>query len=308
MRKLIIPIVSMRSHETNRYSLLKDGNLQLHIARARYGDIIMVPRNSVDLEELMDRFQHIQFVPLQDWPLNAYETRKRFWQMHDIEEKIRGKKISHIVTDITNCPVESVPVIYNFNITADPKNPRPYIDEFLESDVESANKSLRTFVLNDIQKENLVKAGVDENKIVVSQKVLSPSMYFQYFSEALSKFDGVFHPFRISDKCYKFDEVIKHVAGTHLGITITDPNDSYIGSEYESLAQSLNVPVTIKKLSKDEYYKTLAKRPLIYYFENPNEVFHPGLAELLYFGCRIKCPHQLPNVDDLIVKGDVWLS
>ena len=181
MRKLIIPIVSMRSHETNRYSLLKDGNLQLHIARARYGDIIMVPRNSVDLEELMDRFQHIQFVPLQDWPLNAYETRKRFWQMHDIEEKIRGKKISHIVTDITNCPVESVPVIYNFNITADPKNPRPYIDEFLESDVESANKSLRTFVLNDIQKENLVKAGVDENKIVVSQKVLSPSMYFQYF-------------------------------------------------------------------------------------------------------------------------------
>lgn len=308
--KIIVPILSMRSHESGDYALLKDGNLQLHLARASYGDFIVVPKSSVDFDELVQRHRKFTFVQLEQWPENAYETRKNFWAINAsvIAQLIKSTNCQYLVTDITGCPIDICDIIYNFNITKDPDLDRPYIDGFLPLDVESVHKSYRTFVLNERQKINLIKAGAPSEKIIVSQRVLDPSNYFGTLWSNNVKVNEIFHPFRISDKCYKFNEVLEYAHRTHQDVVITDPNDSYIGSEYESLAASMNVKVTISKLTKAEYYETLSSRPLILYFEDPNKVFHPGLAELLYFGCRIKCPYQLPNVDDLIVKGDLWLS
>lgn len=304
---LIIPICSMRSHVDDRYALTKDGNIQLHLARAHPGSIILVPANNSDIDTLKALHPDITFIELNNYPVNALAVRETFWKQHKqtVIDLIREYNIDTVVTDITNSGLQSVvpTLVYNFNITGgDPTNPREYIDKFLLDDVYSVNNSSYTSVLNESQRDILIKHGADGNKIMVDRRVIRPDMYAMYRDRPdNSYFRGIFHPFRISDTCYRFDKVLEDVARIDGTVTITDPNDSYYGSQYEKLADRLGVDVHVVKYTKDEYYQVLGSQPTIFYYEDPNKVFHPGLAELIYFKCNIVSPYKLPDIKELLL-------
>lgn len=298
MPHLRVPIYSMRSHETSEYAVLKDGNLQLHLNRARAGDIIAIPKNASDADELRELFPEFEFVPLW-YKENAFETRKHFWEENQwvVDSLVEYYDVVGLVTDITGYKGRH-PVWFNFNITMNPEKPLFYIDQFIEEDVSSVNRSKYTTVLNQCQKDVLVKHGADDYKIIVDQKVVRPSVIERYAAglEAIHV-NGIFHPFRISDQCYRFNQVVECAIQTQQPVYITDPNDSFDRSHYPEEAV-----IRLTKLSKAEYYQVLKGRPHIQYFENPEKVFHPGLAEFIYFGAFISSPYNIPMYSDVVIN------
>ncbi|ADG36044.1 conserved hypothetical phage protein [Acinetobacter phage Acj61] len=309
MRKLIVPIFSMRSYETGLYSVLKDGNFQLHLSRARAGDVITIPTAIADYDELKELFPEFVYIQV-PYMTNAFETRRSFWNCNrdKIAKIITFLDCDIVVTDITGY-FGKIPIIFNFNITADPENPRAYIDGFLQTDVASVILSQRTFVLNQCQKDVLVENGAPAEKIVVCQKVVSPEIIDRYLGDAEVIHIGdrtIFHPFRISDKCYDFDAVVEKSMELKNGaVFVTDPNDTFDRSKYPERAVIHNI-----KLSKQDYYRVLIGQPKIIYNENPQKVFHPGLAELIYFDADIESEYIMPLYEDVVIENgeDVWLS
>lgn len=297
MSLFIVPIFSMRSYETNEYAVLKDGNFQLHLNRACPGDYLAYPRNSSDIKECIELFPELNFVPLW-YKENAYETRKHFWSENEfvVDSLIEYYDCSGLVTDITGYDGAQT-VQFNFNITMDPEVPRYYIDEFIDIDVSSVERSIYTTVLNQCQKDVLVSRGASSDKIFVDQKVINPAVIERY-SEGLApiKIDGIFHPFRISDKCYQFERVVDQAAAEGSRLYITDPNDSFKREDYRP-----DVEIIKFKPSKVEYYQILKSRPHIIYHENPGLVFHPGLAEFIYFGAHIHSEHEMPSYEDVVL-------
>lgn len=297
MASLIVPIYSMRDHESGLYSLLKDGNLQLHLSRMSKDDYLAVPTNTSDYFNflslgLVDASKIVRLV----YGSNAYDTRKNFWKYNALNVNYMCEAYNlGLVTDITGFKGEVKTLSYNFNITSYPELDRPYIDEFLEIDVKSVNSSNKTTVLNYRQKEVLVENGADPSKIEINTKVLKPEL-IDILSEGDPIFDYkekyknyIFFPFRISDKAYNFEQVVnKH---RDHWIIITDPNNSYDG----------NYPNVVKiEINKNEYYRILKAKPTIVYNENPELVLHPGLAELIYFDCNILCNYRLPKLENLM--------
>lgn len=286
---IIIPIYSMRSYETGKYSILKDGNFKLHINRMDWNkDYLVVPHNISDLDEFLD----LDIIPSSqlifgEYGENAYDTRKNFWHSNDINFEALG---FDVVTDITGFPYDNN-FINNFNITKDPNNPRWYIDEFIDKDIDSIQRAENTFVLNQGQKDYLL--SLDPTlKIQVSQKVIRKE-YFEKVKmdpPALDFKVDIFFPFRISDPAYKFTEVVEN--NPEKTILITDPNDSYT-ENYSNVIK--------KRFTKREYYGIIYTRPKIIYNENPEKIFHPGLADFIYFGCDIECPFTLPKLEDVLI-------
>jgi hypothetical protein len=293
-----VPIFSMRSYETGEYAVLKDGNFQLHLNRASAGDIIAVPRNASDIEECKELFPEFEFVPLW-YKENAYETRKHFWEENQfiVDSLVDYYDCSYLVTDITGYQGNH-DVFFVFNITKDPENPRYYIDEFIDIDVESVNKSVATFVLNHGQKDVLVAAGAIPDRIFVDQRVINPSVMERY-TEGLEPIhlDGIFHPFRISDPCYRFDQVVECAIAADRVLYITDPNMSFKREQYPKEAK-----IHVLRLTKKEYYQVLMGQPTIQYFEDPEKVFHPGLAEFIYFKAKINSPYNIPAYKQVVIN------
>ena len=306
---MIVPIFSMRSYETGKFAVLKDGNFQLHLHRAPKNSVICVPKNSSDLDELRNLFPEFMFMEI-EYQHNAAAIREEFWKSMSfvIDLKMAQLGCNVLVTDI---PVYSGlnAVIYNFNISYDPKLQRPYVDNSRSQTVNSVNWSVRTFVLNECQKEQLIIDGADESKIIVSKQVLSRKIMSKYSELAhltgySAPFMEYFHPFRISDPCYKFSCVVSDVTKDLDKIMyITDPNNTFAKSPHAS-----NESIVVIRPSKAEYYKLLMQRPKIFYHEDPQRVFHPGLAELIYYGCDIISAHKIPSYNDVIVSSDDFWS
>ena len=285
--KIIIPIYSMRSYETGEYSILKDGNFKLHINRMDWdNDYLVVPNKISDLDEFLDldiiSERQLMFA---DYGENAYDTRKNFWK----NNKWPSMLAFDVVTDITGFPYKNN-FVNNFNITKDPEVSRWYIDEFIYSDINSIRKAKNTFVLNQGQKDYLLSIDPKLN-IKVSQKVIRKEYFDKVGIEVpeLEDFD-IFFPFRISDPAYKFTEVVEN--NPEKTILITDPNDSYT-ENYSNIIK--------KRFTKRQYYGIISTRPKIIYNENPNKIFHPGLADFIYFGCDIECPYTLPTLEDVLI-------
>lgn len=292
MSNLVVPIYSMRSYKTGKYSILKDGNFKLHINRMNWKkDLLVVPDKCSDLEE----FKSLNIIPKENivkaqYGKNAYETRKSFWENN---EQLSDYGLT-IVTDMPRYkgPCKS---INNFNITKDPKNPRWYIDEFINDDVEQVKIAEKTYVLNETQKKYLVSQGAPKDKIIVSTKVISKK-YFDVVGTCLPndlpEFD-IFFPFRISDPAYQFDDIVE--TNQEKIILITDPNESYKGF-YKNIVK--------KRFTKREYYGILELRPKVYYYENPEKIFHPGLADFIYFNCDITSIWNIPTLKDVLIEDE----
>lgn len=288
--KLIVPIYSMRSYETGKYSILKDGNFKLQINRMNWDhDILIIPKNTSDLDEFLDLgILPFDQVKTAEYGENAYETRKIFWKKNQAYLDAYGLPI---VTDITGYTGNNE-LINNFNITKDPEVSRWYIDEFIDIDVESCKRAKKTYVLNEGQRDYLLSIDPDLN-VEVNTKVISKRYFDQVGVQQpwpMPEFD-IFFPFRLTDPAYSFEQVVFQNEGST--ILVTDPNDSY-KNQFGN--------VTKKRFTKREYYGIIYTRPKIIYNENPNKVFHPGLADFIYFGCDIECPYTLPTLEDVLIE------
>jgi hypothetical protein len=282
---------SMRSYETGDYSILKDGNFKLQLNRMNWDkDYLVVPHNISDLDEFLD----LGIIPSSqlifgNYGENAYDTRKNFWINNDINFEALG---FDVVTDITGFPYKNK-FVNNFNITKDPNHSRWYIDEFIQTDLESIDRGEKTYVLNQCQKDYLVELAPElEDKIIVNQKVIRKE-YFDIVGTKVPDLDfhfDIFFPFRVSDPAYKFIEVVQN--NPEKTILITDPNDSYT-EIYSNIIK--------KRFTKAEYYGIISTRPKIIYNEDPNKVFHPGLADFIYFGCDVVCPYNVPTLEDVLI-------
>lgn len=316
MVNLIIPIYSMRSHETGLYDLTKDGNLQLHLHRMKSEDYLVVPRGCTGLDTLIESgVVDPDKVLIMDYGENAYHTRKNFWKstskyaQHGNVNRHFGQLqdafgITQVVTDITGYNQEHIlPFWNNFNITRSSSGEkRPYIDEFIGIDIDSALRAKGTTVLN-VDQVDMLSAVSPETNVQLNQKVLNPSVLAKlagYKSvdriEPKSIGDEIFFPFRISDKCYNFELVCERAKLFGKKVFVTDPNDSLREKDYDK-----NL-IHVEKLSKQEYYQVLASKPQILYYENPGKVFHPGLAELLFFDTDLRSPYwqYLPKLEDVL--------
>lgn len=309
MRKLIVPNFSMRSYVTDKYAVLKDGNFQLHLHRAQKDDLIVVPFNSSDTRELADLFPEYNFVQLQ-YGYNVQNTRDYFWvwNQSNVDSIMELHNIDLLVTDIAGyCGKHEY--IYNMNVAK---------HDYYGKDVKMIAGSKMTYVLNESVKTGFGR--LDRNilsKIKVSQKVINPHIMAKYvrmvyeaglqYQERVS--GELFHPFRISDNCYDIKRVVQTCNEHKWSLVLTDPNDTW--KEKEGwLMDAWPVDVSVVKMSKIEYYAKLMSNPMMMYNENPEETFHPGLGELIFFDVQLISDHKIPSRDDVIIGDgeDVWLS
>lgn len=291
MRVLWVPIFSMRSYETGKYAILKDGNFQLTLARALASDFeritLCIPSEVSDLVEFQDRLkqldaQHIELLQCR-YGANAVETREMFWRENPaLTTGLSGYDV--VISDITSYPGE-LPVIYNFNITKLPELDRPYIDKFFDQDLASMKQSLFTTVLNPRQRDYILEIWPELlDKVIVHTKCAHEALLPQ-----IAGFGHpgdpqlIFWPFRISDKAYRWSEFLVWFEATGLAadgyhVLITDPNDT---------AKDLPSFVTRQKLSKDEYYEMLCEQPIVVMLDDIDTVLHPGTVEFLHYGCPV---------------------
>lgn len=284
---------SMRSYETNDYSITKDGNFQLMLSRLIASDFseitVCLPDKCSDFKEFVEfaaakfTFRSIDFEFLK-YGANAAETRSVFW---DLNAGYFGGDLSAydvLITDITGYQGD-LPFINNFNITKLPELERPYIDKFFDQDLASIRDSLFTTVINPRQREYILEVDPSlENKVVAYTKVAHSSlMPLDHKTRLLRGSNVIFWPFRISDKAYKFDEFLAMYEAKklyeHFDLMITDPNDSYTGnSEHVT-----KVPMK----TKEDYYKVLRCCPIVVMLDDIDTVLHPGTIEFFYYMCRV---------------------
>lgn len=313
---LHVPIYSMRSYETGLYDVSKDGNFQLHLSRMQSDDLILVPYNSIGIETFIETgyLKKEQVVIMNCYGSNAYETRKLFVSNILLGAAVEFRTLQHlklncirgnldaIVTDITGFH-GAKDVFFNFNITKDPNNPKYYIDEFIESDLKSIERSIFTTVLNQNQKDYLVSLGANPDKIKVCHKVINRSLLSLYENDPGFKeqpIDGIFFPFRLTDSCYKFDEAIKYASLYNLNLYVTDPNQSLSD---DTLLQNCTI-VKLDNVTKTSFYSILKSRPKVCYYENPSRCYHPGLAELIHYNIEFISRY----VDDIKQITDIYVT
>lgn len=298
MNVLWIPIFSMRSYETGKYAITKDGNFQLTLSRIAASDFdsitVAIPHEVSDMDmftkmitkSLGDKLDKVQFIGF-NYGENAVETRDLFWAMNDSFFQYHMGMFDLVVTDITGFHTvnhRGIKFINNFNITKLPELNRPYIDRFFEMDLASIRAAEITTVINPRQREYILEVDPSlADKVIAYTKVASE--HFLPKSEKPSHFlplRSIFWPFRISDSAYKFDKFVEMFVEQKLDkrwkIVITDPNDSYKGDHKF---------VTKTKLSKDDYYSFLQSRPIVVMLDEIDTVLHPGTIEFFYYGCPV---------------------
>jgi len=303
LRKLIIPLYSCRSKHDGTFSLLKDGNFQLHAARMSGQDVIVLPRNCSDISDVIRMgILTIEQMRFLEYSVSPLEIRKNFF---DINSKsllniATSASITHVISDMSCIPVDIVAnVSYNFNVSKVDSIDRPFVDSFFEQDCSVIKQSDSVTVLNQNQLDSFVSVNPDFiNKIRVDTHVASKAYYEAVMSlvpkatVGLPKFD-VFHPFRLTDNSYEFDKV----CDCSDIILVTDPTDTIKAG---LIAAPDNV--VVYKLDKVQYYHLLSTHPQIRYYVNPDETLHPGLADFIYFDCKITSPWVMPTITDLLVK------
>lgn len=299
MNVLWIPIFSMRSYDTGKYAILKDGNFQLSLSRILASDFdsitIAVPTDASDFVEFVSRVGAIAgdraiYVKPMHYGENAVETRHKFWTLnHDFFYSELVLDFDLLITDITGYAGTmsyDIPFINNFNITKLPELNRPYIDQFFETDIKNMEAALFTTVINPRQREYILEVAPHlKDKVIAYTKVAHTSLMPSDHRTRVFTADQartIFWPFRISDKAYKWDAFLEMFIENKLDkrykIVITDPNDSYKGDHKF---------VKKVKMSKQEYYEFLQKKPIVVMLDEIDTVLHPGTIEFFYYGCNV---------------------
>lgn len=292
MRALFIPMVSMRSYKTGAYTLLKDGNLQLMMARITHapiaaGSFLALPHDAEDTEEFIRHFKLAELgiqVMLFNYGKNAADTRKNFWMLNEFAVLKLEELVDVVVVDQIHSYPGKKPVIYNFNITKLPELDRPYVDCFFEQELKSMQSAAFSTVLNPAQRSHILSQCPDlVNTVFTYTKCASAQLLPRVDNVIPLDENCIFWPFRLSDSAYKFTEVLElfdadEELRTKYKIVVTDPNESL----------KIDRPYLVKiKLTKDEYYALLNTKPTVIMLDDIDLVLHPGTIEFFHYGCPV---------------------
>ena len=304
MKVLWIPIFSMRSYETGKYAITKDGNFQLTLARVLASDFdhitIAIPFQVSDFEEFIELDAIVEALATRDiefkllnYGANAVDTRKIFWREN--QEFFYSPEILEfdlVITDITGYSGSmsyDLPFINNFNVTKLPELNRSYIDQFFDLDLVAMNNALFTTVINPRQREYILEVAPHlADKVMAYTKVAhSDLLPVDHTTKLFTPCEDIFWPFRISDKAYQFEEFLKMYYDSGLYKTnkliVSDPNNSFDWAKVPRGSSSIE----LIKPSKEEYYKILAKHPYVIMLDDIDTVLHPGTIELMYYGVKL---------------------
>lgn len=241
MKLLIVPIYSMRSHDTGMYNLLLDSNMNiaLHKCSVLSSDYVVhitIPRNANQVAEVQDIVRYfdceVTFLPIK-YGKHAGETRDI------LNESVKGIHFKYY--DKVELGVASIdPIIknteYHLYNTSILGTSRPYADKHFPALLKRLNAGYRvnfscTNQLYKIPKHQLHLCSTDmklfskQFNSYMMQKFVDEDLY-QILSAAVD-YGAYFFPFRLSDPCYKWE----YISQVDKQIIITDPNDSGLANE-----------------------------------------------------------------------------
>lgn len=310
MRKLIVLMHSMRSHITGEYQIMLDSNI--NIILHQLSTLEEGVEVTVTMPEDSNKMYITQF-------LNIVKNFKCSVNIHFLKY---GKNAGHS-RDIANDMVENInytdydevenhfctiePRIANtryviFN-SAVPDQYRPYAEKHFVTLLKRLDSKYKVILSCDNQKYFIPYKLRGHAKIRtrffnpdLANKLMST--YCNYYlanqlDEVIPK-NSLFFPFRVSDKCYKAEEVNK------LGktVVVTDPNDSA-----DKVFTGNILDITSYDKCKKTLYMTmlflLNNRPdiRIPLYEDITKNYHIGIVEMLYY-----CPD---NIDFLYGNIDI---
>lgn len=300
---LFLQQVSMRTYDTNEYQLLYDGNINLTLNRIYkldktyiVGITIPINHNKSHLQ-LLKQFVDanfeccVHFVQIK-YGINADENRTVVPE----SSKTVIKRDQIVVSDFEL--VENAD-IYTFATSKVDGMPRPYVDKWL-----SVQQQLTSpiFVLNENQTVLLPNAIVQDK--IMSVTLLNAKRDFHinahdvsadidYVADIAKSRHVIFFPFRISDRAYKFAEILSLAKIFGWMIVSTDTNHS--GKDDDNVYY-------IKTDHKQTFYMQFLASSIpfcILCVEDYFEASHQSILELVYYAPnRFKFIGSTKNVGD----------
>lgn len=275
---LMVPVYSMRSYETGKYMLNKDGNmarvLTFLLVMNYKKAIVLVPENNTGLEDIVQKVKeynkNVVFLPTNAYGKNAYETRH---EIAGFYEYCKNSDIDVIISE-PNYLTKKLTITKNkktiyWCVASITDCGTPWFaEEYKAVDLEIA-KLVPTMCAKQSQVNAL------EGKSFVSI----------FYRPELFDYIIVYFPFRLTDENYKAKEFAKCVnklwdeGYRNFKVLYTDVNESGIFTD----------KAPFKKVSSDKenYIAILKGSPIIPYFENSKMLAHISEYEFEYYNCRI---------------------
>lgn len=282
--------VSMRTYDTNEYQLLYDGNINLTLNRIykldrSYTVFITIPtkHNKSHLIQLKKFIADnikcaVYFIPI-EYGINADENRTVVPKNIESTLCVLGEH-RVFVSDFELIDAD----IYTFATSKVDGMLRPYVDKWI--DVQQ-KLTAPIFVLNHNQTILLPNAIIQDK--VMSEALLNAKRDFYInahnvsrdidvvLNAARNEQEIIFFPFRISDRAYKFAEILALAKIYNWKIIATDNNHSgkedphvyYVKTEYKQTFY-------MQLLSSDIPFTILC-------FEDQFVASHQGIMELVYY-------------------------
>lgn len=276
---LFVPVYSMRSHVTGKYSLKTDGNFNRVMAVIRKYKpriaVVTIPEH----DKLADNFNHneykidgvkLMFRHSSIYGENANATRKAPYYDNAFSDPTSFDAVISEPQCVTLCMMNSmkkVNLYYWCVATSTDEWPIWFVDEFKEFDALIASK-VPTIVATEAQKKQL-----GSNAVVGDFYITQPKKKTIYF------------PFRTSDPNYEY-EMLNIVLNRIRARGYSDKFKLLIADVNES-AGDIPTYATLVSSNHDVYTALLAGKPIIPYFEHMDRLPHISIYEMIDAGCKI---------------------
>lgn len=305
---LFIPIVSMRSYETNFYNVFADGNINrvlYKIKKSNCQATVTLPKNSTinsiqDLNAFCSRLNlNINFEFIDFYGVNAKETRT-----NEAIPNLPYDDFDYIVVEpnylclnlLRTRPELSRKIIFWNLVSTTINKDVPFVKEYDKINFEICEKCI-TFYATKSQLEFYERGYVDSDLFDVMEEKKT-----------------IFLPFRLSDPGYHIPEIkiaLENLSKKYnFTVLYTDVNDSGI----------LTDSTLYKRVSSDrDVYNTILKsKPIIPMLEDIDEIMHMSIFEFKHFDCKLVMFKQhilkldnvlyIKNIDELEGALEKWLK
>lgn len=317
------PIVSMRSHKTGKFDLSKDGNINRALSFFNKTNVkfltikLAIAESDLDVDgysvflkwiRALERSRGAEIqILFEEFSLfeNAYDQRFSIgpWDVRLLNEGednviIYERESIGSYLRANHKLIMDRQTIFWSPVSATKDNIGCSIPSFL-ADFEGIDRKLAKsadLVIVSTKKQKDYFDELNKNIVVfndfidfsiVGDPLVIKDLQRKINEESLTK-TIIYFPFRLSDKGYKFQEVLDVCEGKNVKIVVTDPNDT--------LKDFDTSKVNIEKVSsnRDVYYTYLQSNVVVPYLEDLSKIWHASANE-----CSLLCKNTLYSIEDL---------
>lgn len=309
MKVLYFPVVSMRSHETSKFNLACDGNVNrwLSYFNSNVGGFndeihIMLPNKDDIVEDsykqllswtanVAGKIFYYHFIE-NNHPQSAADLRKNVYasEMSFVEDNLKDTGLVIYERQAIGSFIESlkrsigpVKTMYWCPVSATVNVEPEFVKDYHDVDIKLAKQSNSMLVATQSQAEWFKREAnatvLVFNKFVDFNVIGYPEVDRSIVENVESIANGrkiVYFPFRLSDKGYKFQEVLDvcKSVGNCL-IVVSDPNDTLRDFDIAG------VDVTTVSSDRKTYYSLLASHiAIVPYLEDLSDIWHASANEV----------------------------